>query len=188
MKQAIVYGGAFNPPTTAHQEIVQQCILLAKEMTAEVWLMPSGDRLDKTIGLPTEKRLQLIDALCRSIDYRGVTLRIEQSEIKSNAHTQTFTTVEHLQSQNPEYNLKWVFGSDSIGTMKQWRNGLWLHDTLDMIVVERSGVALQTIPPKATIMKYDGPMVSSTMVREHIKKGTSYANLVPPQVYDVLSR
>lgn len=188
MKQAIIYGGAFNPPTLAHQEIMQQCVSIAKKMTAEVWVLPSGDRADKKIEGSIGNRLQLVEALCRSVNFQGIHSRVEQSEINNNIPTETYATVEYLQSKYPKYHLTWVFGSDSIGTMKRWRKGVLLHETLDMVIVQRPGVALNAIPPKAIIMEYSGPKVSSTMVRECIKNGTSYTKLVPPHVYDVLSR
>ena len=71
MKQAIIYGGAFNPPTLAHQEIMQQCVSIAKKMTAEVWVLPSGDRADKKIEGSIGNRLQLVEALCRSVNFQG---------------------------------------------------------------------------------------------------------------------
>jgi|GEM_PF-3241881 len=40
-KNTIIYGGAFNPPTRAHQAILQACIDYAEQLSvdAEVWLM-----------------------------------------------------------------------------------------------------------------------------------------------------
>lgn len=66
-KNTIIYGGAFNPPTRAHQAILQACIDYAEQLSvdAEVWLMPSGDRVDKKIEASYADRLELLSSSVR---------------------------------------------------------------------------------------------------------------------------
>lgn len=47
--ETIIYGGAFNPPTLSHVAILQAVLEFAEPTQSEVWVMPSGTRLDKAI-------------------------------------------------------------------------------------------------------------------------------------------
>src|SRR5690349_5381214 len=130
MKEALIYGGAFNPPTIAHQAILRACVEEAAIRNAEVWLLPSGDRADKRIACGLERRLKLVDALKTSIGSTAVDIRVEQYELMREEPTQTYRTYEYFTEQYPEYKQTWVFGADSIATMKQWSGGGYLWKML----------------------------------------------------------
>ena len=86
-KETIIYGGAFNPPTRAHQTILQVCADRAGQSGADVWLLPSGERRDKCIDANRERRLQLCAALCLDIVTTGETLlRVEEQELDRIKH------------------------------------------------------------------------------------------------------
>lgn len=58
-----IYGGSFNPPTMSHYQIMQMIIEEIKingESISEVWMIPCGDRTDKKISTPGEKRLVIL--------------------------------------------------------------------------------------------------------------------------------
>lgn len=58
-KKIAVYGGSFNPPTMSHYEIMRMIIEEVKvdgESLDEIWMVPWGERTDKRISTPGEKR------------------------------------------------------------------------------------------------------------------------------------
>lgn len=58
-KKIAIYGGSFNPPTMSHYNImkmVMEDITVDGSQFDEVWMVPCGDRADKKIGTPGEKR------------------------------------------------------------------------------------------------------------------------------------
>lgn len=58
-RKIAVYGGSFNPPTKSHYEIMRMLIEEIKikdESVDEVWMIPCGDRTDKKLATPGEKR------------------------------------------------------------------------------------------------------------------------------------
>lgn len=61
MKEIAVFGGTFNPPTLAHQEIIEAC--LQHPTFDEVWVMPSGERADKDITVEAEDRIAMLEAV-----------------------------------------------------------------------------------------------------------------------------
>lgn len=58
-KLIAIYGGSFNPPTSSHFQIlgkVMEEITIDGKSFDEIWMVPCGDRKDKKIGTPGEKR------------------------------------------------------------------------------------------------------------------------------------
>jgi len=187
MKQAIIYGGAFNPPTIAHQAILQACVTYAAENDAEIWILPSGERTDKIIGLPLDKRLKLLEAFIASVDPGKVKIRVEDHELHQPDPIQTVQTYQNLKQKYPECTQIWVFGSDSVLTMRDWEGGQKLYQNLAKLVVDRPGSELVTIPPNAQQLICEPPSVSSTLVRSSIAKGLPYKQLIPAKVYVALN-
>ncbi len=186
--ETIIYGGAFNPPTRAHQAILQACVDHAEQTVADVWLLPSGERRDKRIGVDRECRLDLIRAMCADIALRDVTLHIEPQELDQVESTETYDTVQKLQDRFPERHFTWVFGSDSLETVPQWHNGQWLFDNLSMLVVERPGVPLQKLGQYGTRLAVDTIKTSSTEVRRRLHDHESISDLVSPSVLRQLEK
>lgn len=182
----ILYGGAFNPPTKAHAMILDALADHARQTHADVWLLPSGNRRDKTITADTRTRLSYMHALFASVDTTGIETNIESCELLSELPTETVDTHMRLQKRHPEREFSWVFGSDSVNTMRQWHRGSWLLEHLRMIVIERPGYPLVEQPKRREILQLGAMAVSSTDVRARLHGGASVDDLVPPPVVGVL--
>lgn len=181
-----IYGGAFNPPTIGHQIILQAVADEAAREEAEVWIVPSGERRDKTIGASRQTRLDLCEALRESVS-TDVVIRIEVHELDQADPTETRETVRWFQTQYPDIAFVWVFGSDSVQTMRQWHGGEFLYRQLGMLVLQRPGYPLDRLPPHGRLLSVNMPEISSTLVRKCISEQRQYAHLVPPPVYVLLS-
>jgi len=185
-KQTILYGGAFNPPTKAHAAIVKGLAELARERDADLWLMPSGERHDKSIMADLAIRTAYVHALLASGETHGVDTHIENYELMKAETTETFTTNRYLEERYPDRHFTWVFGSDSVNTMRRWRRGAWLLDHIDMIVIERPGFELIETPKRHRILKLGEMAMSSSDVRRRISEGDEIESLVPAPVIGVL--
>lgn len=184
-KNIILYGGAFNPPTIAHIQILEACIEYANSIKAEVWLIPSGQRPDKSIATDPKTRLELVDAYLHDTQ-GGSTVKVDRFELEQEGLLETFITKRYLQENYPEHKFTWVFGADSITTMKEWTDGEKLWEELDMLVTRRQGYGLLEMPPKARILEVETVTTSSTIVRGLIEKGEDYSHLVSKSVYTTL--
>ncbi len=187
-RETVIYGGAFNPPTRAHQAILQGCIDYAEPRNADIWLLPSAGRRDKAIDEPRELRLELCRALVRDVLCRTVEVAINTTELDRERSTETYETVRELNDLFPERQFIWVFGADSVMTMADWNYGGWLLDTLDMLVVERPGYATGELGPRATRLMVDTGDISSTELRGRLRLGVGYDDLVSPSVGVLLSQ
>jgi len=182
MSQVIIYGGAFNPPTVAHHAILRACVVYAETVGAEVWLMPSGSRRDKSIATDIEARLLLVDSLIKDVaDAERV--EVCEYEIDTGGLVETRKTHAYLQKAHPDTQFIWVFGSDSIKMLKSWGGGEQLWNELHMLVVPRVGYELAEMPPHTVNLIVDVPVVSSTQVRDAQRTGTDFRHMVTPSVY-----
>lgn len=186
-KKVIIYGGAFNPPTKAHHAILEALVDIAKENDSEIWIVPSGERPDKTIGISIDMRLALCEALIKSTQNQGVIIRLIDFELLAQTETNTLDSSMYLEKTYPDCTFTWVFGSDSIKTMHTWPGGEQLFSSLDMLIVPRPHYKLTSLPPHARVI----PAVkafpeSSTQVRERLKKGHSVDHLTPEHVAKIL--
>lgn len=187
MKETIIYGGAFYPPTRAHQAILQGCVDYAEPRDADVWLLLSANREDKTIDASHERRLQLCEALCQDVVRRTVDIAVNTMELDRDKPTETYDTVCELAARNTDRTFTWVFGSDSVTTMRTWDRGEWLFDNLSMLVVERPGIVPVRLGAQAVRLQVQTGNMSSTELRRRIAAGEDYSALVGGHVGALLA-
>lgn len=186
-RKTIIYGGAFNPPTIAHHAILQACIDHAETIDADVWLLPSGDRTDKSIESGYDQRMEMLRALTADVIRRSVNIYINTSEIDRDEQTETYDTVMEINSSHADREFIWVFGSDSVNTMPEWGHGDWLVDNLPMLVVNRPNYPLEVRGRYAEVLDVEMPETSSTEVRERMQADEEIEDLVTPSVYAILN-
>lgn len=185
--ETIIYGGAFNPPTLAHQAILQACVEYVSPQGGEVWLLPSASRVDKYIGVSIEHRIELCRALAQDVVAQDVQIRINTSELDRGVATETYDTLQELTVQYPDKEFRWVFGSDSVATMAQWHEGKWMSEHLRLLVVERPGHPLSQLGKNAVELPVVSSDLSSTELRRRMRDGEPYGDMVGEAVRKVLA-
>src|SRR6185369_6587064 len=98
-QRIILYGGSFNPPTIAHEAILQACLALPG--FDEVWVMPSRTREDKEITVSDANRLQMLSILQQYAFTGESRLKISDFELKLPAPTRTARTLPALAAAYP---------------------------------------------------------------------------------------
>lgn len=180
--ETVVYGGAFNPPTLAHVVILRACLEYARARGADVWIMPSGNRLDKVIPVSRERRLEYINALIHDAAQSDDDVTVVVSELDRQVYVETIDTLRELETTYPERTFTFVFGADSTETMSEWKDGDELLARLPMLVVEREGSRINPKARRAMPLKVKTPDVSSTQVRALLQSGGSLDGFVSPSV------
>ena len=177
-QETIIYGGAFNPPHVGHKAIMIACAEYAQTRQADLWVMPSGDRTDKTIQTSRDLRLAYVHAMIESVDTTGVVPQVVTTELDRAVMVETYDTVKELEGQYPDRTFTFVFGADSTETMASWQGGAELLENLSMLVVEREGSTVNPMARHAVRLQVQAPNVSSTLIRERIAAGMSVDDLV----------
>ena len=74
-----------------------------------------------------------------------------------------------------------IFGTDSIADMPQWRGGEYLERVMNIIAVERTGSSIGCDPLKhlCAYIAEDVSGLSSTLVRQKVRQGADINTDVP---------
>lgn len=177
MKEVLIYGGGFNPPTRAHEVITQACLEI--EGIDEVWLMPSGDRKDKHFNSRDKDRLLMLEAMREEVFSDDPRLKISHFELDSETRpTQTHKTVEALGQGYPDHHFQFVFGTDSYLNMHLWQRGKHLQKHLGMMIVPRGEIAIEPAPNVTILDVKTCPILSSTEVRSRVAEGLAIDHMV----------
>lgn len=180
--ETIIFGGSFNPPTLAHSKIIEACQVQCPE--SEIWVMPSGPRIDKANQLDVDHRINLINAM---IDELPNKTGVDISEIEiHDVQTRTLETVNKLNKQYPDREFKYIFGADSYASMPGWIGGQELQRTLPMLIIPRLGVAAVNLYNSTKYLEVSIPEISSTEVRQKITKNQCIKGLVCKGVADYI--
>ncbi len=179
-RKIIVFSGSFDPPTLAHQAILEACLI--QKNFDEVWVMPTGIREDKKIGAPSSDRIAMLERMKHEIFNDNNKLKISDFELNLSLPTQTNKTVEKLHSEFPNTEFWFAYGADSYQDMPNWQDGQKLQDTLKILVAPRKGYHLP-IPSShlahlTHVDKKTFENVSSTLARNNIKTNRSLKALV----------
>ena len=171
MKRIGLFGGSFNPIHNGHialaQAVQKQCGL------DEVWLMVSpqnplkrndADLLDDQLRFEMAQRaLEGVEGV-KACDY----------EFHLPKPSYTWNTLQNLSKDYPDYTFILLIGGDNWAHFQRWRHWkdiLWHHDIIVYPRDEYPGTVDAELYP-----------VSSTEIRERVRKGESVGQLVPSTI------
>ncbi len=178
--ETFVYGGAFNPPTIAHAEVIEECLKIPS--CSEIWVMPSGQRTDKAIQIANEDRLRMLGLLCSGASDSA---RVQICDVElSDAVTRTWQTVERFEQLFPDKDFRYVFGADSYWSMPEWVKGAELQTRLPLVVIGRDGSEPIQAPNVANITINVDLGVSSSEARRRVKMGEALTSVLSPEIGD----
>lgn len=135
----LVFGGSFNPPTVAHQALIAAC--LAKQGFDQVWLMPSGERLDKQPEATDAQRLDMLRIIKTSAFDNDHRLVVSDFELRLPRPSQTSKTVSALQRAYPHTDFWFAFGEDAYRDIPNWPGGAELKNLKTIIFPRTADVS-----------------------------------------------
>lgn len=183
MKNLLIYGGAFNPPTIAHQKVIENAYNYAHTHNLQLVVLPSGDRSDKKIGLLEEQRLALIEAALIDANINIDKTIVDTRELRSTAPTETIDTIRSFHRTHPHAKQTWIFGSDSYQSIHSWREGNLIKQLVDILVVSRPGQP--TVTQESYWLALNSH-ASSTLVRQSLQSQSPVDHLVGETVHVLL--
>jgi len=124
----IVFGGAFNPPTVAHQNIVKK--LLSTFLGSQVLILPVGDDYHKPDLIPFHYRIDMLNLLVEGID----NVIVSQLE-RDSGYRGTLVSLNELSKVYED--VHFVIGSDNLAGLKKWINYVDLLERFPFIVMTR---------------------------------------------------
>lgn len=111
MSELIIYGGAFNPPTKGHLEIIKY--LLNRFPNNKLVILPTNNYYKSNEIVSFKNRKEMLEIMCKDFLDKIVISDYEQT---LDRYYGTYYTLEHF---NHPY---FVIGADSLESLKSWIN------------------------------------------------------------------
>ncbi|GIV34993.1 MAG: putative nicotinate-nucleotide adenylyltransferase [Chitinophagales bacterium] len=185
MKTGLFFG-SFNPIHTGHLIIAHHF----SEFTDlnQIWFMVSPHN-------PLKKKSQLLDPSLR--------LELVKASIADNPKficcseefhlpqpSYTIQTLNHLTNKYPDHNFVLIAGSDTLQTIKQWKQYKDILRNYTIYVYPRHGHTTLPRLKAKKIRLFNFPLlhISATYIRKCIKRGKSVKYLVPDPALHILQK
>ncbi len=184
-----VFGGSFNPPLNSHFSLAEQ-MLTEYENIEKVIFVPVSTKYNKKGLLSNEHRYNMLKLVCDKND------RFEVSDIELIQEKQldTLKTLELMQKEYPNYILCFTMGTDNLKEISTWGLAEELVTKFKFLVIERDEDNMEKIIENDKFLKAHRESflkvkenirsnISSTFVREKIKREKSIRYFTPDDVY-----
>lgn len=193
MEHIAIYGGAFNPPTLAHSQVVQE--VLRQQAASHIILSPCWEREDKNFWIEHAKRWKLIQIFFNTLKklWLSVSLDTYFFDGKNNGITTTRAEEDYFREKiwvSPSF----IFGSDVAANMSWWSNNDERHieEKLKKIFIKRpwfdfdfeaNGFREYTLLDIPHMLD-----ISSSMAREMIQNKQSIERILSPEIMQEIEK
>jgi nicotinate-nucleotide adenylyltransferase len=175
-------GGAFDPPHVGHVALARAAIDHFR--FSRLLVLVVADPGHKAASTPADVRLELTRLAFEDL---------ARTQVELDHHART---VDSLEERKPE-NAIFVLGGDEFADFPTWKEPARVLELVRLGVALRPGVpddrvqaALARIPTpdRVSFFEMTPVPVSSSDVRERVRRGESVRNLVPRRVADAIER
>ena len=178
-----LYFGTFNPIHVGH-------LIIANHMAEhsdldQIWMVvtPHNPLKKKNTLLDDYHRLQMVHLATEDFPK----IKPSDIEFKLSQPNYTVNTLVHLQEKYPNYDFSLIMGEDNLKSLHKWKNYEAILKHHDIYVYPRISSEEENIEFKnhPKIQVIDAPVVeiSSTFIRENIKKEKNVQPLLPAKVW-----
>lgn len=184
-----IFGGSFNPPLNSHFSLAQQ-IVNEYENIEKVIFVPVNSKYQKPGLLQNEHRYNMLKLVCD----KNKDFLVSDIELNREKQLYTIETLELLQKQYPDNTICFTIGTDNLKEISTWESADRLVENFKILVLERDEDNMDNIinndefliQHKNSFIKLKENIrsnISSTFVRDKIKRGKSIRYLTPDEVY-----
>ena len=153
-----IFGGSFDPPHKAHQNIVKlalQKLDIEYLLVVPTYLNPFKDRWHT----PPQKRLEW----CKTI-FSDTKVLVDDYEIKEQKSVPTYQSINYF---NQKYSVRYlIIGSDNVAKLTKWYNFRWLNEHIIWVIFTRDGHSIDTTHLREYIIIPMDIPISSTDIRD----------------------
>lgn len=172
-----IYGGSFNPPTIAHENIARD-ILRLSDINKLIYL-PVGDAYKKKNLIESNYRYEMLKIITNKLVLEDFNVEISTLEMDIDRRLYTIESLRILKEKYKK-DLAFVMGTDNIKEFNTWSNPQSLLEEFYFIVIEREEDDVsKLIKENLLLSKYQNKFlilkdtsyksVSSTYIRENIE-------------------
>jgi nicotinate-nucleotide adenylyltransferase len=180
-----LYGGSFDPFHLGHligaQDALDQCRL------SQVIFIPAAQsphKLNRRTA-PAAHRCKMLKAAVR--DYPQFS--VDTCEVQRGSPSYTIDTVQYFRALHPRAKFFWLIGADQLLHLDTWAQYDALRRLITFIVLDRPGTEDRpSLPGLIYLPRPRLVAISSTEIRERLKKKMTIQHLVPAAVSRHLQR
>lgn len=192
MKKYGIFGGSFNPIHYGHLMI---CEYIKEEMGLDkVIFIPTGNPPHKDLEVSAKDRYEMVKtAISPNPDFE--ISDIETTRVKL---SYTVDTIRELKEIYKEEKLYFIIGLDTLFQLKTWKKIEDLSSEIEFVVAKRPGYLdeekinreikylKENFGTKIILVQTPLYEISSTDLRDRIKKGKSLRYLIPKKVLNYI--
>lgn len=156
-----VYGGSFDPPHLGHVMVVSH-LLLNDPRVERILVVPCFQQQGKNLTRYASRFM-----MCRQAFGWLPKVEVWDIEFQLGGESETLRTMKAIKQEYPDWNLRFVMGTDLLATCKTWDGWDELEKISPPLPIGRAGIA----PLKPGDPTPIAPIVSSTIVRSALAAG-----------------
>jgi nicotinate-nucleotide adenylyltransferase len=148
----------------------------------EVRVIPAG-QAPLRAGAPVASAADRV-AMCRLAFAEHPWAVVDDRETRRAGTSWSVETARELAREHPDALRVWVLGADQLARLDRWKDVVELCGLVEFAVLSRDGIS--TLPPpslaaviRLTVLKAPEVQVSSTALREALRRGDSPRNGLP---------
>lgn len=187
-KKVVLFGGSFDPPHLGHLLMAQWVSELCQNV---VRFLPAGNPPHKNTMAPAQHRREMLAEAIKG----NPNFCLDDYELTSKSLNYTYLTLEYFTDRYKlnRDNLLFIVGSDSLNSLQYWRMPGKIAKLCTLVVFEREPIDYDLLNSHGIDLKTifcDAPKIeiSSTLVRERIRRGLNIDYLVPDSVRRYISK
>ena len=183
-----IYGGSFNPIHKGHTQLAAS--IVAQGLVDELWLMVSPLNPLKSGEVSDiaeyEHRLRMAELATEGIE--GVNVSDFERHLPLPSYT--INTLGELQKAYPEHEFVLVIGADNWEQFPRWYHADEIIEKYHILIYRRPGCEIDETTLPASVQVVDTPLydVSSTQIRESVKKGRMMCRWLDEKVTRYIKR
>ena len=174
-----ILGGSFDPIHTGHAVVANE--LVQRGGFDRVWLVPARINPFKT-GEERPVDGAMRTEMCRLVADRCKGVEVNDIEQSLPEPSYTYRTLCALSRQYPEHTFRVIIGSDNWEAFGRWRDADRILNEYGVTIYPRPGYELPSAWPRNVAQGF----VSSTYIRQALKRGRDVTFLVPCNVLNYI--
>jgi nicotinate-nucleotide adenylyltransferase len=179
-----LFGGSFDPVHLGHLLVAQAA---QEELGLDrIFFIPAAQSPFKPDSHPAPDKQRL--CLLRLALAGQPQFEVDGQELRRGGISYTIDTARHYHGKFPEAKLFYLIGADHVEKLPKWRDASDLAELLEFVVIQRPGEKNVECPPpfRGHFLRGFPLGVSSSQIRERVRKGRSIQNLVGAEVAEAI--